>query len=139
MRYASHVVVLIGLLGLVGASQAAVEKAEIGDLSASAEQIIVGDVVDVFSFWEDGLIRSQITVEVDDYLMGGGDGVETFVMSGGTVGGVTLVVSVLPEFQVGDHVLLFLNDNEIRLVESFQGAFLTDGTDIVQMGRRASA
>ena len=134
MRYATHVLVLVSLLGLVGATQAAVEKAEISDLTAAAEQIVVGDVVDIVSFWEDGLIRSEITVAVDDYLRGNGNGVETFVISGGTVGDVSLVVSVLPEFQIGDHVLLFLGNNEIRLVESFQGAFLTDGADIVQMG-----
>ncbi len=114
-------------------AQAAVEPRTVAELTAAASQIVIGDVAEVTSFWEDGLIRSRVVVQVGQYLTGHGCGTEIIELSGGTVGDETLYVSVLPVFQPGDHVLLFLGDNEIRLVESFQGAFLTDGTDVVQM------
>ncbi|MFH0983395.1 MAG: matrixin family metalloprotease [Planctomycetota bacterium] len=105
------------------------------DLTAEARQIVLGDVVEVTSFWDDPheLIKSRIVVAVDQYLLGEGTGLEVLQMSGGTVDDVTLYVSVLPVFEVGDHVLLFLGDSEIRLVQSYQGAYLTDGVQVVRM------
>ena len=105
------------------------------DLTGEASQIIIGDVVEVTSYWDagQGLIKSHVVISVTDYLVGAGTGTETLEISGGTVGDTTLVVSVLPVFQAGDHVLLFLGDSEVRLVESFQGAYLTDGDQIARM------
>ena len=135
MRTPKLLFVLTGIFCLCATTQAAVVERSISELTAEAQQIVIGDVIDVYSFWnaEHDMIRSQITIEVSDYLMGTGDGIEVLEMSGGTVDDVTLMVSVLPIFELGDHVLLFLGDNEIRLVESFQGAFLTDGLSIIQM------
>jgi hypothetical protein len=114
---------------------AAVEYQEVGDLTAGANQIVVGDVIEVTSFWNEDhtLIKSRIVVAVDQYLVGEGTGIEVLVQHGGTVGDMTLVVSVLPTFEEGDHVLLFLGDREWRLVGCFQGAYLTDGQEIARM------
>ncbi len=116
-------------------TEAVVVYRDVGDLTVQAEQIIVGDVAQVNSFWNDthDLILSRIEVRVTDYLLGQGSGTEVFTMAGGTVDDTTLHVSVLPVFEEGDHVLLFLNSNEIRLVESYQGAYLTDGESIARM------
>ncbi|MDY7107990.1 MAG: hypothetical protein SYC29_05070, partial [Planctomycetota bacterium] len=112
-----------------------VEYRDVGELTRQARQIVIGDVSDVTSSWnaDHSLIRSRITIEVADYLYGQGPGREVLDLAGGTVGDLTLHVSVLPTFEAGDHVLLFLADNEIRLVESFQGAYLTDGEQIARM------
>ncbi|MBU0641246.1 MAG: matrixin family metalloprotease [Planctomycetes bacterium] len=122
------------LLWCITPTWGAVEYRAVADLTVQAEQIVIGDVVEINTYWDGdvGLIKSHIVVAVSDYLVGTGDGLEEFVMSGGTVGDVTLHVSVLPVFEVEDHVLLFLGNSEIRLVESFQGAYLTDGTLIAR-------
>lgn len=125
--------ILLGV-ALTTTTSAAVVYRDTAELTAQANQIVIGDVVAVDSYWNgEGIIKSRIEVAVSDYLLGSGNGTEVLTMSGGTVDDVTLHVSVLPVFEVGDHVLLFLNNNEIRLVESFQGAYLTDGTLIGRM------
>lgn len=114
---------------------AAVVYQGVAELTTEAGQIVIGDVVEVTSDWDDTheLIKSRIVVSVDHYLVGEGGGTEVLEMSGGTVGDVTLHVSVLPVFEVGDHLVLFLGDSEIRLVGSFQGAYLTDGEQVARM------
>ena len=126
---------LVCMLCVGATAWGAVEYKEVADLTAEARQIVMGDVVKITSFWDEKheLIKSRIVVDVSDYLVGHGTGTEELVMSGGTVGDMTLQVSVLPIFEEGDHVLLFLGDNEIRLVQSFQGAYLTDGELIARM------
>jgi len=116
-------------------ADAAVVYRGVADLTAEADQIVIGDVIEVRSSWDDNgeLIQSRVTVRVVDYLYGGGPGLEMLRMNGGTVDGMSLVVSVLPTFQEGDHVLLFLGSSEIRLVQSFQGAYLTDGETVARM------
>jgi hypothetical protein len=112
-----------------------VEYRDVGELTRQARQIVIGDVVDVESHWntDHSLIRSRVIVQVTDYLLGQGSGREVLELAGGTVDDLTLRVSVLPTFEAGDHVFLFLGDSEIRLVESFQGAYLTDGKQIARM------
>lgn len=141
MRRTGLGIALACMLYLGATAWATVEYKDVGDLSRQARQIVIGDIVAVTSFIEpptdfspsQGLVKSQIVVAVTDYLVGDGRGTEVLEMSGGTVNEVTLHVSVLPVFEVGDHVLLFLGDSEIRLVGSFQGAYLTDGEMIARM------
>jgi len=118
----------------VGGAGAAVEYSSVADLTRGARQIVTGDVADVTSYWDGGVIKSRVTVNVDQYLVGGGSGVETLVVTGGTVGDLTLRVSTLPVFEAGDHVMLFLDDTPERLVGCFQGAYLTDGVHAAPMG-----
>ncbi len=135
-RFTKEIIAFVGavLFGL-SSSQSAVVHKDIGELTSESNRIIIGDVVDVTSFWnpEHALIKSRIVIEVDVYLVGEGTGIETLEMSGGTVDDISLRVSVLPMFETGDHVLLFLGDSEIGLVGSFQGAYLTDGEQIARM------
>ncbi len=139
MRSASarlKVVVMAATVALASSSsQAVVVYRDVAALTAEATRIVVGDVVEVTSFWnrDRTLIKSRIVVGVDDYLVGQGGATEVLEMIGGTVGDMTLRVSVLPVFEVGDHVLLFLGNGEIGLVQSFQGAYLTDGQQIARM------
>jgi hypothetical protein len=135
MRVARLWTGFVSTLILAGAASAAVQPEPIEALAAKAQRIVVGDVVKISSFWDDAqeLIKSRIVVHVDQYLVGRGTGTEILEMSGGTVDGVTLRVSVLPVFEVGDHVLLLLNDNPVRLVGAFQGAYLTDGEQVARM------
>ncbi len=127
---------LTGALLVIGPAQGAVIYLDVAELTAGAQQIVIGDVVGLTSFWNDDhtLIKTRVVVQVDQYLLGQGNGTEVLEMSGGTVGDLTLRVSVLPTFEIGDHVLLFLDSSEIRLVGCFQGAYLTDGRLAARMG-----
>lgn len=129
-------ILLTLIAAMPAAAPAAVIHKDVAELTTEAQQIVLGDVIEVTSFWDDdrALIKSRIVVQTSMYLLGEGAGLEVLEMSGGTVDDLTLTVSVLPRFEVGDHVLLFLGPSEIRLVGSFQGAFLTDGQQVVQMG-----
>ncbi len=135
-RFTREVIACVAtvLFGLSSGQSAVVHK-DIGELSSESNRIIIGDVIDVTSFWnpEHTLIKSRIVIEVDVYLVGEGTGIETLEMSGGTVDDISLRVSVLPTFETGDYVLLFLGDSEIGLVGSFQGAYLTDGEQVARM------
>lgn len=126
--------VAAALLSLSLAQGAVVHK-DVSELTAESNRIVIGDVIEVTSFWnqERTLIKSRIVVEVDDYLIGEGIGAETLEMSGGTIDDLSLHVSVLPVFEPGDRVLLFLGNSEIGLVGCFQGAYLTDGEQVARM------
>ena len=143
MRKMGFGLVLAVALCLTATAWASVVYVDVPALTAEADRVVIGDVIDVSSFWDDdaGLIKSRTTVEVSDVLFDRGAGYvdsgdgrfEVLEMSGGTVGDMTLRVSVLPVFEVGDHVLLFLGDSEIGLVQAFQGAYLTDGELVARM------
>lgn len=129
------IIFAVGVLLNLNPAWGAVVHKDIGELTAESNRIIIGDVVEVASFWnqEHTLIKSRIVINVDDYLIGEGTGTETLEMSGGTVGDLSLRVSVLPMFEIGDRVLLFLGDSEIGLVGCFQGAYMTDGQQVARM------
>lgn len=128
---------VLGVLCLscfVNRTKADVVYMDMPDLAGQAQQVIVGDILEVTSFWNDShsLIQRRIVVQVSDYLVGQGSGTEVFEVSGGTIGDLTLNVSFLPVFHAGDHVLLFLKAGSDRLVAGFQGAYFTDGESIVR-------
>ncbi len=125
------------LLLALTASQAAaaVVYRSVGDLTAEAQQIIIGDVTAVTSFWDASheLIKTHVIVSVDQYLVGTGTGTEVLEMDGGTVGDEGLRVSTLPVFETGDRVLLFLRSSVSSRIGSFQAAYLTDGKQVARM------
>jgi len=133
MRHVGYWTALFLATRSLATASGAVVYHDVAQLTAEAQKIVIADVVGVESHWtQNGLIESQITVNVTDYLIGHGSGTEVLQMSGGTVGDASLRVSVLPVLQVGDHVLLFLRDGQPGLVQAFQGAYLTDGQQIVR-------
>ncbi|UCG17025.1 MAG: matrixin family metalloprotease [Phycisphaerales bacterium] len=123
------------ILCLTGMASGAVIYKDVAELTAEAQRIVIGDVVEVSSFWNDNhdVIRTRVVIDVDDYLLGPGTGIEVLEMRGGTVGDITLQLSVLPVFEQGDHVLLFLSGAGTPILRSFQGAYLTDGNLVARM------
>jgi hypothetical protein len=64
---------------LAGATvEGAVVQQSIGEMAVKARQIAIGDVIDITSYWDDHheVINSTIVIEVADYLVGAGAGVE---------------------------------------------------------------
>ncbi len=115
-------------------ASAAVLPREVGELTVQADRVVIGDVIDVASFWnaKQTLIMSQVDVAVSDYLKGEGEAVLSLEVPGGRIGDLTLVTSVDPAFEVGQHVVLFLDGPTNRLSGAFQGVYLSDGDMAVQ-------
>lgn len=84
-------------------------------LVSRAEAIFEGDVTKVESQWigegAQHRIVTFVTFKVDDAIKGDLGATYTIRMLGGTVDGKTMQVTDAPKFQVGDHDLLFVENN----------------------------
>ena len=79
-----------------------------------AERVVVGTATDVRARWQenqhgDRLIVSEVRIRVDETLKGNPASEVTFDVEGGTLDGVTLRVSDLPQITPGYHAVFFLN------------------------------
>ena len=85
------------------------------DLTTNAEWIVIGTVENMESRWNDSqdYIYTYLTLSVDEYLKNPMDETElTIQIPGGVVDDIEQRVSDTPEFQPGEHVVLFLFDRE---------------------------
>jgi len=94
-------------------AHALMQKLALSDLTDQSDSIITGTIEKLQSQWdtEQGNIFTTITVTVDSKIKGE-DKPETItvIIPGGTVDGITQIVSDTAEFQVGEEVVLFLNE-----------------------------
>ncbi|MHC4947794.1 MAG: matrixin family metalloprotease [Planctomycetota bacterium] len=99
------------------------------DLATEADRIVIGDVLEVKSYWQDGIIRSDVRVAVSDALKGPADEEVTLHVRGGIVGDMGYAWTVTPMYVRGQHLLAFLEDlgGVYRPAGGFQGVWLTDG------------
>ncbi len=116
-------------------AQGAVAPMSLSELTDASQTIVHGHVVSLVPHWDEGrrTIKTTVTVEPVQYLKGeptGGPVV--FEMPGGVVGEIGLVASDVPEFEVGEEVVLFLRPEYFRLVGWHQGKL--DVEDGVVMG-----
>ncbi len=126
---------LVGLVISQVADGAVVRPMTPRQQAVEADRILIGDVVSVESYWNDdrSLIRSRIEIVPADYLKGAPRRREVLDFVGGSVDDLTLIRTDTPAFEAGQHVLLFLTDDNM-LVGAFQGAYHTDGELAVRMG-----
>ena len=80
-----------------------------------AGRVIVARVLDVYAQFQtnrfgDQLIVSNARLEIDETLKGTPSATVWIAVEGGTVGGVTLKVSDMPEIHSGDRAVFFLDD-----------------------------
>ena len=110
-----------------------------------AQIIFEGNVTGLKSEWigagSEHRIVTYVTFKVDDSLKGDAGTSYTIRMLGGTVDGQTMQVSDAPKFQVGDHDLLFVENNGsqfIPLVGIEHGSFRitkdASGNDVIVTG-----
>jgi len=96
---------------------------ELSELTASADQIVVGDVVATESAWDSGHrnIYSTIDINVQESWKGEtpGDGRIRIRQLGGTVGDIEMTVYGMARFTPGERALLFLR--QARVVGMGQG------------------
>ena len=111
------------------------------DLVSRAEVIFDGEVTKVQSQWigegAEHRIVTFVTFKVDDALKGEPGTSYSMRMLGGTVDGQTMEVTDAPKFQVGDHDLLFVENNGrqfIPLVGIQHGRFRIQKDETVTTG-----
>jgi len=74
-----------------------------------SEVVVTGKILSITSGYEaDGLIWSYATLDVTNRVMGITNDQIVFKYQGGTVGDITMGVSVSPIFSAGEEVLVFL-------------------------------
>lgn len=123
MRFAIQVATLLGILATVpgpaGASQ--FPPMSLQGLYAGSELAVVAHVESVRPVWEqtpqgDRVIVSKVLLRIEEALKGQSPQTQWIDVVGGTLDGVTLHVSSLPEMKVGDRAVFFLH-------RKAQGAF----------------
>jgi hypothetical protein len=99
-------------------------------LVSRAQVIFEGEVTSLQSQWigegAEHRIVTFVTFKIDDSLKGDAGATYTMRMLGGTVNGETMAVTDAPKFKVGDHDLLFVENNGrqfIPLVGIHHGRF----------------
>lgn len=89
-------------------------------LVSRAQVIFEGDVSAIQSQWigegTEHRIVTYVTFKVDDALKGDVGSSYTIRMLGGTVDGKTMTVTDAPKFAVGDHDLLFVENNGSQFI-----------------------
>ncbi len=90
------------------------------ELVAQAEVIFQGTVSDVKSQWTgegaERHIATYVTLQVEEAIKGDPGATYTMRMLGGTVDDMTMEVSDVPKFKVGDRDILFVEHNGTQFV-----------------------
>ena len=143
MRIRTFMVVVFLLIGnLMFALEAPVSLTTLADRS---DRIVRGKVMRVTcsqgtNEYGDELIYTHASIRVAESLKGDRSDVEVRV-EGGTINGLTLLVSDTAEFKTGEEVLVFLKKNatEFRPVGGLSSKYtITSGGKVVQNGRAYS-
>jgi hypothetical protein len=127
------------------ASATTLIRASIDDLTTANSTIVLGEVVEFFSYWNaDGtFILTDVRILAQETLKGNArTGSEfTFTIMGGTVGNLTTLILGGPELVTGAQYVLFLSEEDLPRAEAVltvrdhsQGVF-----DVVRVGNLVRA
>jgi hypothetical protein len=85
-----------------------------GELVASSQAVVVGEVLQVRAFWNDDAtaIVSEAQVRVDETLVGEAPSIVTVRTFGGTVGRLRIEALGFPTFHTGERLVLYLGNVE---------------------------
>ncbi len=89
-----------------------IEKS-LNDLTAEADSIVTGKVVNKESYWENGKIFTDVTISVGENIKGKPENKIIVQVQGGVVGDIYAQVSDVPLFENNEEVLLFLKGNKV--------------------------
>jgi hypothetical protein len=102
-------------------------------LAERSDRVIRGEVLDTRSEMADEGIFTVATIQVHETLMGPLGLITEVRVPGGSWNGIKLSVSGVPEFIVGEEMLLFLSEGRVTGLE--QGAMLITGDYAWRTGR----
>jgi hypothetical protein len=111
MRIAAILLVITAIVAPVRAT--VVIGADLGELTRDARAIVRGRVVAVDGRWTDDrrTIETIVTLEAEGYLKGSLGATVQFRVPGGDFGRYRNIVVGAPQFNVDDHVVVFLGAN----------------------------
>ena len=110
------------------------EKLTIEELTARADSILIGEVTDITCYQEDeGNIYTLVTLAVEQTIKGETGEEVVIRVAGGKVNGQVLWVEDAPSFQLGERVVVFLEEDDggFGVVGWFQGKFSIDKNNMV--------
>ena len=93
----------------------------IEEMTDLAHDVISGRVTKLEGKQENGVIKTSVTVKIDHNFVGTKSQSLTFDVIGGTVNGITMDVPGSPKFELGQDILLFLDQQ--RVVGFGQGLY----------------
>jgi hypothetical protein len=120
------------------ASATTLVRASLDELVASNEAVVVGEVVDVESYWnaEHTFILTDVRFSVSDVLKGNSRGGElTITLMGGSVGELTTLIVGGPQLFPGHSYVLFLNEESLPGVQALTVRDLVQGAFDVVMAK----
>ena len=127
------------LLALTSSAQATtLVRASLSDLVATNSQVVVGEVVDAYSYWnpEGTFILTDVTLATREVVKGeSGKQLLTITLLGGSVDGLSTVILGNPQLVPGYSYVLFLNRENLpgaacslTLRDLCQGSFEIQGS-----------
>lgn len=137
-RLPLHLVLSMMVLSLVAPAALRCQSriATTDELAKRAEVIAVGKVTRLESEWNETrtMIRTRVTVSVDQYVKGGGSAnTLTIYVPGGEVGGIGEVYSDMATFRRDESVVVFAErdkQNRYRVSAGSQGKFTVKRDEI---------
>jgi hypothetical protein len=111
-----------------------VEKLTVEELASRADSILVGEVTDIACYEEgEGNIYTLVTLRVEQTIKGETEEVVNVRVPGGELNGQAMWVEDAPSFQMGEGVVVFLEEREgiFTVVGGFQGKFTIDNNNMV--------
>lgn len=114
LRYA--MALAIATAAIAPANATTLIRADLEKLADGNALVIVGDVVDAYSYWNaDGsFILTDVRLAVSDVVKGGPQNREiTVTLMGGRVGDLTTLIIGGPELVPGKSYVLFLNEEDL--------------------------
>lgn len=126
---AAGLIVFALLAGLAGTAEARIAYLTTADLAARADAIETGVVETMESYWAaNGRIYTNVQIKIDANVKGtiNEDTTVSVNVLGGRVGGVAMNAEEMPQFRVGEKVLLYLRelrDGRLMVYAGLRGKF----------------
>ncbi len=96
------------------------------ELIQESKYIFVGKVIDLNARWnkKQTLIVTDVTFGISEYLYGTAENTMTLTFGGGTLDGESHILSHVPQFELGDVMLLMVKDDKNPMISPVVGTHL---------------
>ena len=102
----------------------------ISDMNDLSSRVVQGEIIEKDSYYKNGKIYSTLLVQVDKTYTGINESELEIEVLGGEVDGITMSVSGLPNLEIGQQSLLFLNHD--KLLGLGQGVFHIQDSEAIR-------